>query len=81
MTAGVLWTQAQEALDAGDPEAAYLQALRALELAREGGDPAQAGEILRRALEVFGDRAAIQLEAGRILDEEGASLARRSRRC
>jgi tetratricopeptide (TPR) repeat protein len=64
MTAGVLWTQAQEALDAGDKEAAYLQALRALELAREGGDAAQGGEILRRALEVFGDRAAIQLEAG-----------------
>ena len=64
MTAGVLWTQAQEALEAGDKEAAYLQALRALELAREGGDLAQSGEILRRALEVFGDRAAIQLEAG-----------------
>ena len=64
MTAGVLWTQAQEALDAGDKEAAYMQALRALELSREGGDPAQAGEILRRALEVFGDRAAVQLEAG-----------------
>ena len=64
MTAGVLWTQAQEALDAGDKEAAYLQALRALEQAREGGDPEQAGEILRRALEVFGDRAAVQLEAG-----------------
>jgi tetratricopeptide (TPR) repeat protein len=64
MTAGVLWTQAQEALGAGDKESAYLQALRALELAREGGDRNQAGEILRRALEVFPDRAAIQLEAG-----------------
>lgn len=64
MTAGVLWTQAQEALDAGDREAAYLQALRAVELAREGGDPAQGGEILRRALEAFGDRAAVQLAAG-----------------
>lgn len=64
MTAGVLWTQAQEALDAGDKEAAYLQALAALELAREGGDSSQTGEILRRALEVFGDRPAIQLEAG-----------------
>ena len=64
MTAGVLWTQAQEALDAGDKDAAYLQALRALEQAREGGDPEQAGEILRRALEVFGDRAAVQLAAG-----------------
>jgi len=64
MTAGVWWTQAQEALEAGDREAAYTQALRALELSREGGDPAQAGEILRRALEVFGDRAAVQLEAG-----------------
>ena len=64
MTAGVLWAQAQEALEAGDREAAYEQALRALDLAREGGDPAQAGEILRRALEVFGDRAAVQLEAG-----------------
>jgi tetratricopeptide (TPR) repeat protein len=64
MTAGVHWTQAQKALDAGDKEAAYTQALRALELAKNGGDPAQAGEILKRAQEVFGDRAAIQLEAG-----------------
>lgn len=64
VVAGVWWTQAQEALDAGDQEAAYTQALRALELAREGGDLEQAGEILRRALELFGDRAAIQLEAG-----------------
>ena len=64
MVAGVWWTQAQEALDAGDKEAAYTQALRALELAREGGDLEQGGEILRRALELFGDRAAIQLEAG-----------------
>ena len=64
IVAGVWWTQAQEALDAGDKEAAYTQALRALELAREGGDLEQAGEILRRALELFGDRAAIQLEAG-----------------
>lgn len=64
MTAGVLWAQAREALDNGNTEEAYLQTLRALELAREGGDSAQAGEILRRALEVFGDRAAIQLQAG-----------------
>jgi tetratricopeptide (TPR) repeat protein len=64
MTAGVLWTQAQKALDAGDKEAAYTQALRALELAKNGGDPAQSGEILHRTLEIFGDRAAIQLEAG-----------------
>ncbi len=64
MTAGVLWTQAQDALEAGDREQAYRQALNAMELAREGGDASQSGEILRRALEVFGDRAAIQLEAG-----------------
>ena len=64
MTAGVLWAQAQEALDAGDKDAAYLQAMRALEQAREGGDSAQAGEILRRALEVFGERGAVQLAAG-----------------
>ena len=64
MTAGVLWTQAQSALEAGDKEAAYLQALRALEQAREGGDPEQAGEIIRRALDVFGERAPVQLEAG-----------------
>lgn len=64
VTAGVWWTQAQEALDAGDKEAAYTHALRALELSRDGGDAEQAGEILRRALEVFGDRAAVQLEAG-----------------
>lgn len=64
LTAAVLWTQAQEALDAHDRETAYLQALQALELAREGGDQAQAGEILRRALDVFGEESAIQLEAG-----------------
>jgi len=64
MTAGIHWAQAREALDNGDTEGAYLQTLRALELAREGGDSAQAGEILRRALEVFGDRAAIQLHSG-----------------
>ena len=58
------WTQAQSALEAGDKEAAYLQALRALEQAREGGDPEQAGEIIRRALDVFGERAPVQLEAG-----------------
>ena len=63
-TAGVFWSQAQEALDAGDKEAAYGHALRALELSRDGGDPAQAGEVLRRALEAFGDRATVQLEAG-----------------
>ena len=64
MTAGVVWTQAREALDAGDKEGAYTQVMRALELAREGGDLAQTGEILKRALEVFGDRAPVQLEAG-----------------
>ncbi len=64
ITAGILWAQAQEALEAGDREAAYTQALRAIDQARQGGEPAQAGEILRRALEVFGDRAQIQLEAG-----------------
>ena len=71
MTAGVLWTQAQEALRAGDAEAAYLQALRAIAMAREGGDAAQAGEILRRALDVFPDRAALQLEAGEHWVEQG----------
>lgn len=64
MTAGILWAQAQEALAAGDADAAYLQAMRALELAREGADAAQAEEILRRATEVFPDRAAVQLAAG-----------------
>lgn len=64
MTAGILWTQAREALDAGDREDAYAKTLRALELARGGGDPAQTGEILKRALEVFGDRVPVLLEAG-----------------
>ena len=64
MTAGVLWAQAMEALKGGDKEGAYLQALRAVEFAREGGDAAQTGEILRRALETFGDRAAVQLMSG-----------------
>lgn len=71
MTAGVWWTQAQEALDAGDREAAYTQALRALELSRDGGDFAQAGEILRRALELFGERAPVQLEAGQYWMRQG----------
>lgn len=71
IVAGVWWTQAQEALDAGDREAAYTHALRALELARNGGDPAQAGEILRRALETFGDRAAVQLAAGEHWMQQG----------
>lgn len=64
MTAGVLWTQAREALDGGDREDAYAKTLRALELARGGGDSAQTGEILKRALEVFGDRVPVLLEAG-----------------
>ena len=64
MTAGILWTQAREALAAGDREDAYAKTLRALELARGGGDPAQTGEILKRALEVFGDRVPVLLEAG-----------------
>ena len=64
MTAGVLWTQAREALDAGDREDAYAKTLRALELARGGGDSAQTGEIVKRALEVFGDRVPVLLEAG-----------------
>lgn len=62
--ASVAWLQAQDALDSSNREAAYGQVLRALEMAREGGDLAQFGEILRRALGAFGDRAAIQLEAG-----------------
>ncbi len=64
MTAGILWAQAQEALASGDAATAYLQAMRALELAREGGDADQAGEILRRAVEVFPDRVQVQLAAG-----------------
>ena len=64
MTAGILWTQAREALAAGDREDAYAKTLRALELARGGGDPAQTGEILKRALEAFGDRVPVLLEAG-----------------
>lgn len=64
MTAGILWAQAQEALAAGDSDAAYLQAMRALELARAGADAPQAEEILRRATEVFPDRAAVHLAAG-----------------
>ncbi|MDY0149095.1 MAG: tetratricopeptide repeat protein [Kiritimatiellia bacterium] len=64
MTAGIHWAKAQEALAAGDADTAYLQAMRALELARAGADAAQAGEILRRATEVFPDRAAVHLAAG-----------------
>ena len=64
MTAGVLWSQAMDLLKGGDKEGAYLQAMRAVEFAREGGDAAQTGEILRRALETFGDRATVQLMAG-----------------
>ena len=64
MTAGLLWADAQNLLRTGDRDAAYTKALQAVELAREGGDAAQAGEILRRAVEAFGDRAAIQLAIG-----------------
>ena len=71
MTAGILWTQAREALAAGDREDAYAKTLRALELARGGGDPAQTGEILKRALEVFGDRVPVLLEAGEHEMREG----------
>ena len=38
--------------------------MRALELARAGADAPQAEEILRRATEVFPDRAAVHLAAG-----------------
>jgi tetratricopeptide (TPR) repeat protein len=75
MTAGILWTQAREALDAGDREDAYAKTLRALELARGGGDPAQTGEILKRALEVFGDRVPVLLEAGEHEMREGRARA------
>ncbi len=64
MTAGILWAQAQEALKQGDTAAAFLQAMRAVELARKGGDAEQAGEILRRAVDLFPDRAEVQLAAG-----------------
>lgn len=62
--AAIMWAQARETLANGDKEEAYIQMLRALETAREGGDMSQTGEILKRALEVFGDRAMVQLEAG-----------------
>ena len=75
MTAGILWTQAREALAAGDREDAYAKTLRALELARGGGDPAQTGEILKRALEVFGDRVPVLLEAGEHEMREGRARA------
>ncbi|MDR0994389.1 MAG: tetratricopeptide repeat protein [Verrucomicrobiota bacterium] len=61
---GILWGAVQSALQQGDQEAAYMNALRALELAREGGNAQQRGEILSRVMDVFGDRAAVQLEAG-----------------
>lgn len=73
MTAGILWTQAREALAAGDREDAYAKTLRALELARGGGDSAQTGEILKRALDVFGDRVPVLLEAGEHEMRQGRS--------
>ena len=71
LTAGVRWAQAMDSLRAGEEEEAYLQGAEALALAREGGDAGQAEEILRRALDVFSDRAAIQLEVGDYWLEKG----------
>jgi len=71
VTAGILWSQAQDALESGDAENAYLQAMRALAMAREVGDAGQAGEILRRAVELFPGRADIHLEAGEYWLEHG----------
>jgi tetratricopeptide (TPR) repeat protein len=61
---GLQWRQAQAALDKGDRETAAVCVLRALEAARAGGNAKQREEIVNRALETFGDRAAVQLEAG-----------------
>lgn len=61
---GIQWAQALSALEKGDTETAYTCILRALEAARNGGNLPQRAEIITRALESFGDRSAIQLEAG-----------------
>ncbi len=61
---GVLWAQAQTQLRAGDKDKAYESAIQALELARDGGDQQQRGEIVQRVVNLFGDNAVVQMEAG-----------------
>jgi tetratricopeptide (TPR) repeat protein len=73
------WSLVQESLQAGDRDAAYDHALRALDLAA-GGDSKQLSEMVRRALEAFPDKpavllAAAQYHAGRA-DGEGLAEAR-----
>ena len=68
---GLQWRQAQAALDKGDRETAAVCVLRALEAARAGGNAKQREEIVTRALETFGDRAAVQLDAGEFLLSTG----------
>ena len=68
---GIQWRQAQDALAKGDRETAALCALRALEAARAGGNAAQRAEIVSRALDAFGDRTGVLLEAGEFHLENG----------
>lgn len=69
--AGVAWVETQELLRKGEVEAAYLQAMRAVEIARESGDADQLAEVLRKALQEFPERATLKLAAGEFHARQG----------
>jgi len=76
-SAAKLWASVAPALERGDRDAALSSALSAISLAR-GGDDAQTGELVRRALDLFPDTPSVLLEAGMYHASRGdpASLAR-----
>lgn len=76
---GLEWAAAQQARNRGDTEEAVEHVLRAMATAREGGkrNP-QRADIVKRATSMFGDRAAVQVEAGEYYletDDPAAALA------
>ena len=73
---GLEWAAAQQARNRGDMEEAVEHVLRAMATAREGGkrNP-QRAEIVKRATSMFGDRAAVQVEAGEYYLETGDTAA------
>lgn len=73
---GLEWAAAQQARNRGDTEEAVEHVLRAMAAAREGGkrNP-QRADIVARATSMFGDRAAVQVEAGEYYLETGDAAA------
>ena len=73
---GLEWAAAQQARNRGDAEEAVEHVLRAMAAAREGGkrNP-QRADIVKRATSMFGDRAAVQVEAGEYYLETGDAAA------